>query len=82
MLGAVQSLGVLRGLPTNEGLPELFDSRLNWFGCGLSVLDQARALCPLVTAKGHTDNCPRLLTPPALTRRASAAAVGRWLQRA
>ncbi len=24
-------------------LPESFDSRLHWFGCGLSVLDQARA---------------------------------------
>ena len=30
----------------NVLLPELFDSRLHWFGCGLSVLDQARALVP------------------------------------
>lgn len=34
-------------VPGSSDLPEFFDSRMAWFGCGLTVLDQVRS-CPFL----------------------------------
>ena len=36
--------------PDSDDLPAFFDSRLHWFGCGLTVLDQARRRTPAAAA--------------------------------
>jgi hypothetical protein len=51
--GAAAPFAPAASTDDGDALPDTFDTRLHWFGCGLTVLDQARAARQLRTRATH-----------------------------